>query len=1077
LAKKPVSKKEELPNKDNKFSKGRPQGVFFGVFLFVAGNAGMPSTYLIHYNMLKHLLAILTVVLLGAGQMQVKATHEYKGGKMEYRFKTGDSIELIITLYADCDAIGNNFSGNYYEDRKLYIDQTTDTLVTYLPLCNAYLTPSVCPDTISRCFGGLLLFTTAIFEYKKTYPLSMFTNCKLNFFWQGESTKTLKNQRETSTTTGSAATVPYIYAYVDFCNIKQPNSPIYTAQFPDAILVGNDFFFNYGITVDEPLDDSVYFELITPLTTNGATANYTGNWSKDKPISYLGFPYKNLSTPAGFHVDNYCGYVYFRPVKVNEVTYFATKVSRFVKRLGKVYKVSEVMYEHIVYVSSQNNFKYYFPVPKVIGPNVCIQKSLYPPIACNNKPRRDPEKLICTNDSVLLSTYFDTSYTYQWRKDSIVIAGANKATYWATDSGLYTVDVLNNQTGCFKTSTETRVTIFDGETPKLTTDSVFRYCKGDTAFIKREPKHYDWLLWKINGQAYTEDTAYTFITTQNGTYTLDVVNKQGCRVSSNPIQISFTAPDTTGLFSEKTQNYCGNFIDTLRPTKPLNTYNWQKPVASTDSFFVINNGGKYYLSGKDTNNCPIADSVTVYKHPVPVIALGADTAVCHHTPINKILKATAVYHPSYKYIWNNNPADTLYTFAVPDSGIYFVQLVDSNSCAAADSIAIKRFDETEVNLGNDTGICYNIAFNHTLVATPTFVSGYKYQWNSGSADTLNTYTATDVGVYSVSVIDGNQCPAGDSIIVARYTETKINLGADTAVCFAVPISRTLKATDTYISGYTYVWNNSPVDTLNSLPVNSEGVYFVALTDTNQCQTYDTITLVRHAKIPLDLGADKTICDAPAQTINAGNGFANYQWNTGAITDVITVNNSGNYWVTVTDTNNCTATDSVNINFGQSPKIVLEDSTLCDEEFITLQVPNLYDTYLWSNGSTDYITDIKDTGAIWVRVFNACGDAKATAWVRGCHYEPPTIYIPNAFTPNNDGFNNEFKVYAENIRTFDMKIFNRWGELLFEAKDINQGWDGTFIDKPVPQDIYVYVIAIMGKNRKLNTYFGNVTLFR
>jgi gliding motility-associated-like protein len=1083
LAKKPVSKKEELPNKDNKFSKGRPQGVFFGVFLFVAGNAGMPSTYLIHYNMLKHLLAILTVVLFCTLSIKVRASEGFRGGKLEYRFKTTDSIEILLTVYTTCEAqSGGGVSSVYFGQQKLYINEGADTLIEYLPVCNYYTTPNICPDTISRCsLGGAtkLFYTSMIFEYKKVLPISKFSNCVLTFFWQGEGTNGTNPGRNTANVTGHSTVIPYLYAFVDFCTIKNPNSPIFTTQFHDAILVGKDFFFNYGITVDEPLDDSVYFELITPLTTNGVVANYFSPRSKERPISFLGFPNDSLSTPAGFHVDNNCGYVYFRPIKQNEVTNFAVKVTRFVKRLGNTYKVSEVMYEHEVWVYSQNQFKYFFPIPKVLGPNTCIEKSLYPPIICNeNKPRREPEKLICTNDSVLLTTYYDTSYRYQWNKNGNPISGATKYRYWATDSGLYTVDVLNNETGCFKTSVETKVTIFDGELPIISTDSVFRYCKGDTAFIKRENKHYDWLLWKVNGQAYSDDTAYVFKATQSATYTLDVVNKQGCRVSSAPLQITVSNPDTTGLFSEAMHSHCGDFTDTLRAIKPLNAYNWQKPTTSTDSFFVATQGGKYYLSGKDTNNCPIADSVMVYKHPVPVVNLGADTSVCHNAPINKNLWATDVYHPSYQYIWGNNPADTLHTYTVVDSGTYFVHLADSNNCTAADTITIKRFNKTLVSLGNDTGICHNVVLNHTLIATPTPVSNYKYQWNNNPADTLNTYTATNAGVYFINLTDSNQCPAGDSAVITRYAETKINLGADTAVCFTVPISRTLKATDSFIAGYKYLWNNNLADTLHSLPINTEGEYFVAVTDTNFCTTYDTITLLRYPKIGLSLGNDRRLCDVTADTIVAGSGFANYVWNTGATANFIAVNTGGDYWVAVTDSNNCSAADSITISFGQSPKITLDDSTLCDEEFITLQVPNLYDTYLWSNGSTDYITDIKDTGAIWVRVFNTCGEAKATAWVRGCHYDPPEIYIPNAFTPNNgDGFNNEFKVYAENIRTFNMKIFNRWGELIFQSDDVQQGWDGTFANKPVQQDIYVYVIAIMDKNRKLNTYFGNVTLIR
>jgi gliding motility-associated-like protein len=69
----------------------------------------------------------------------------------------------------------------------------------------------------------------------------------------------------------------------------------------------------------------------------------------------------------------------------------------------------------------------------------------------------------------------------------------------------------------------------------------------------------------------------------------------------------------------------------------------------------------------------------------------------------------------------------------------------------------------------------------------------------------------------------------------------------------------------------------------------------------------------------------------------------------------------------------------------------------------------------------------------------------------------SLYIPNTFTPNHDGLNDRFLAYGDGIMTFDMKIFNRWGELIFETSDPTWGWDGQYKGTMVENDVYVYVI--------------------
>lgn len=89
--------------------------------------------------------------------------------------------------------------------------------------------------------------------------------------------------------------------------------------------------------------------------------------------------------------------------------------------------------------------------------------------------------------------------------------------------------------------------------------------------------------------------------------------------------------------------------------------------------------------------------------------------------------------------------------------------------------------------------------------------------------------------------------------------------------------------------------------------------------------------------------------------------------------------------------------------------------------------------------------------------------------------PAVMYVPNAFTPNGDGVNETFAPKGQSITTFNMKIFNRWGELLYETDSMEQGWDGTYQGAQSQQDVYIYKIQARGPLAGVIEQTGTVTL--
>jgi len=94
-----------------------------------------------------------------------------------------------------------------------------------------------------------------------------------------------------------------------------------------------------------------------------------------------------------------------------------------------------------------------------------------------------------------------------------------------------------------------------------------------------------------------------------------------------------------------------------------------------------------------------------------------------------------------------------------------------------------------------------------------------------------------------------------------------------------------------------------------------------------------------------------------------------------------------------------------------------------------------------------------------------------------NYPNPGIFIPNAFTPNGDGKNDIFKVYGNYIKAVDMKIFNQWGELIYQTNNVNGGWDGSSKGVQQPIGVYVYLIQTIEQNGTVSTQRGSINLVR
>ncbi|MDO6429594.1 gliding motility-associated C-terminal domain-containing protein [Flavitalea sp. BT771] len=294
----------------------------------------------------------------------------------------------------------------------------------------------------------------------------------------------------------------------------------------------------------------------------------------------------------------------------------------------------------------------------------------------------------------------------------------------------------------------------------------------------------------------------------------------------------------------------------------------------------------------------------------------------------------------------------------------------------------------------------------------------------------------------------------DSIIVQIFTTTPIDLGNPASICPGDSI-----VLDAGSGFQSYAWSTGDIS--QQIVVKTQGNYWVAAVNPiGLCLSRDTIAIGVYPKPSVNIGPDTSICRDSVYIFNAGSGFSNYLWQDGSSDSVLYTSLPGIYWVSVTDQNGCSTSDSARIlRINENPKDFLEPAAeICSQGQLPLQLNaiGIYRSYLWSDSSAGPAITIAAPGQYWLQVTNAAGcTAKDTISVIGkaC---PIGIFFPGAFTPNNDGNNDVYRAIVYTVLDkFYMAIYDRWGVRVFQTSDPNKGWDGMFNGHPQPAGTFVW----------------------
>lgn len=242
-----------------------------------------------------------------------------------------------------------------------------------------------------------------------------------------------------------------------------------------------------------------------------------------------------------------------------------------------------------------------------------------------------------------------------------------------------------------------------------------------------------------------------------------------------------------------------------------------------------------------------------------------------------------------------------------------------------------------------------------------------------------------------------------------------------------------------------------------------GAYYDTLTAANGCDSIiETLIAVQQPDKP-QLGADTTLCGDDNFTISVANfTTVSFLWSDNSSDSALTVNQAGTYSLQVTDGFGCTNADTIEINYNPYPVVNLgNDTTLClGDERVLSATQSQMANYLWQDGTTTETYLVQEPGGTYA--VHVTMDNCSTSDEIAIDYAPCScnVGIPNAITPNNDGRNDVFHPLYQmgcSFTNYNLKVFNRWGKLVFQSSDIDNGWDGTLNGNPLPQDSYLYVV--------------------
>jgi gliding motility-associated-like protein len=577
--------------------------------------------------------------------------------------------------------------------------------------------------------------------------------------------------------------------------------------------------------------------------------------------------------------------------------------------------------------------------------------------------------------------------------------------------------------------------------------------------------------------ASTQNASHTF--SAPGTYNVTLTVSGPCNspgtISKQIEVISATASALPPLCYNGSNGKA--FISATTGSGPF-TYTWSTtPVQTSDTAFNLS-PGVYTVTVLQPNSCGVTATVTVaqgvpFTHSFTTIPDSCGTGK------GSLLISEVGGSLPYQYVWSNGSSGSNFITQLV-TGNYIVTITDANGCVDTAQANVGNASDMNVSLGTVTNaLCWGTATGSASVNVSGGMLPYSYSWSpsGGSSAFLSNAAA---GNYTVQISDATSCSTSLTVSITQPPQIVVTNAVTNATCGNLNGSASIAATGgTGI--LSFGWSNGATSSVISNV--AVGSYLYTVTDVNSCTAIGTVQIQQSPPLILAATAVTDSCarNVGSISVNILSGTApyNYVWQPiGTNQPLLSHLDSGTYTITVTDAANCTADTTVVVgNFGSIAKPFLgSDTGICFQQKVYLKATG-YTSYMWQDGSVASVFPVTTFGDYSVTVTNAYG-CKASDTIIVYNNCNSFIYFPTAFSPNDDGANDVFKPrYSNDLRSYFIRVYNRWGELVYESEDVNEGWNGIFRDTPQPLSVFVWYAEYAFQDGKKHTQAGNVTLMR
>ena len=495
-------------------------------------------------------------------------------------------------------------------------------------------------------------------------------------------------------------------------------------------------------------------------------------------------------------------------------------------------------------------------------------------------------------------------------------------------------------------------------------------CPGETStlFIGGNFETYSWS---------TGDMGTNTITVNPGmSYSVTVSDASGCTGSSTVMVSNY---NVTPVTIEGDEEFCAGALSELTALSGFAEYDWSN--GSNGQTITINEAGMYSVTATDFNGCSSEASILINQIANPTPSIMGVTEVCAD---GQTTLSTETYE---SYEWSNGSTDQ--TTIVNTGGAISVTVTDTNGCIGSTSIIVTEFNLPNVTITGSPSFCLG-----GFTTLGTLDSYDVYSWSPGGESTP-TITANTEGTYTVTVTDMNGCTASTSINTSLETSLSPSINGPSILCNGQTETLTVGAFDTY------EWSTGAMS--QSIDISTSGNYAVTVYDASGCsgETAIDVTVVDPSPVSI-IGSDK-LCEGGNVSFSAFGTFNSYEWSTGFNTSGITVDAAGTYSVTVTDSNGCTSSTSINVTVADLPTPIIDgDPNFCIDADTELNLTEDYTAYDWSTGSTDPTITVNTTGLYTVTVTDING-CQASSSVNVFTYPDvnPTIGGSSTYCPGGN----------------------------------------------------------------------------